>query len=582
MRAPAGRVDIAFLCACSAHRCPAGYCITVRGGTAPPGYENHYRLVGFGDVLSIEFRVRREPTRATSSTEPAPGLQSLPDSTTSSDTRNTATSSGSATNDAGTGGSTRVHSSRQHATGFGMTCPNSAELLCPARSDRHAKTHNPTGITSACPPVLAMRLITGVTQCCSARSGHARCDSWPSMPLPLNDQCASHILLGLLFVLLYCEVLCQSTRTLAPYLLCLVSICSSPMPRRGFWLCIAGLLLLPGVYAGPTSSGDHLAGLRKTWPMHATIRDGGIRPVPTPCRGLQALRHDSSILCGGISGAVDVDLSAPTFALTTTQNQSSNFAWSAAAPTLLEESVARPDSEAYMLAATLLDTLFEHFADKPLSQQQRPVSRKISLQACLSPPTFNLSLDSVSLPHDRGLLGRLFQAWPRNWPLPTDWKDDLMPNSTSTALKPLAPWSELFQPHRHADVSFSLYTDGSANPALGNSGFAVVILAHVAGDSALLGLLGDQILGNDDTPWLPEGPPALHAEHIALAVAILWSLQMRAVMEYVSCSLFFDCTAAGWSAAGTWQTSGPTSEKVHHLCTLAKAMPGIYLAIPPC
>ena len=51
------------------------------------GYENHYRLVGFGDVLSLEFRVRRELPRATSSNEPAPGLQSLPDSTTSSDTR---------------------------------------------------------------------------------------------------------------------------------------------------------------------------------------------------------------------------------------------------------------------------------------------------------------------------------------------------------------------------------------------------------------------------------------------------------------------------------------------------------------
>ena len=577
MRAPAGRVDIAFLCACTAHRCPVGYCITVKGGTATPGHENHYRLVGFGDVLSIEFRARREPTSATGSAEPAHGLHSLPDSTTSSDTRNTATSSGSTTADAGTGGSTRVHANRQHTTDFRMTCPFDVGLPFPARLDQHFGASTPDCMTSVRPSSLALRFTLEVKQRWNAHFDKARCNPWTPTSLPLNDHCATHALLGLLIALLHCAALCHCTRTFALHLFCFLGVCSLPLQRRGLWLLIAGLLLLPGVYAGPASFEKHPAGLSQTWSLQAAIHDAGMRPVATPCRGLHALRHHSLPSRDGIFGIADAPPPTLVSDVTTIQTPSPNLTRFAAFPTLLEESVARPDSEAYMLAATLLETLFEHFADKPPTQAQRHVPCKISLQDCLPPPTFNLSLDSVSLPHDRGLLDKLFRAWPRTWLLPAEWDDVLLPASTSSALKSLTPWSELFQPHRLADLSFSLYTDGSANPALGNSGFAVAILAHVDGDSALLGLLGDQILGNEDTPWLPEGPPALHAEHIALAVAVLWSLQLRTVMQYVSCSLYFDCTAAGWSAAGTWQTSGPTSEKVHHLCTVAKAMPGIHL-----
>ena len=190
------------------------------------------------------------------------------------------------------------------------------------------------------------------------------------------------------FCLLCCTVMRFATAPgpLHHTFFCIFGVCFLPMQRRGLWLFIAGLLLLPGVYAGTTSFEEHPAGLRKTWPLQATVSDGGIRPVATPCRGLQAFRHHSLPSRGDIYGTVNVDPPAPVFDVTTTQLPSPNLARLAAFPTLLEESVARPDSEAYMLAATLLETLFEHFADKLPSQPQRPVPCKISLQAYLPPP----------------------------------------------------------------------------------------------------------------------------------------------------------------------------------------------------
>ncbi|CAE7939330.1 unnamed protein product, partial [Symbiodinium necroappetens] len=244
--------------------------------------------------------------------------------------------------------------------------------------------------------------------------------------------------------------------------------------------------------------------------------------------------------------------------------------------TLLEESVASPVSEAFFLAATLLETLLEHFAVEEVPPAPRELTAsRIDLFPLLPPPAFGLDADSVLLPHSRCILRQLFSAWPPTWLFPDDWSDALLPPSTLQCLGSLLPRAEVFQSKRLANLSFSLYTDGSATPARGTSGYAVVILGHAGSETALLGSLGDQIAGNQASPWVPDGPLALHAEHIAIAVALLWTMQMRGVIEVVQCSLYFDCTAAGWSATGQWQTSGPASEFVHHLYMTAKAMPGI-------
>ena len=243
--------------------------------------------------------------------------------------------------------------------------------------------------------------------------------------------------------------------------------------------------------------------------------------------------------------------------------------------TLLEESVASSASEAFFLAATLLDTLLEHIeATRPSASRESTMSR-IALLPHLPPPAFGLDADSVQLPHSHGILQQLFSAWPPTWLFPDDWSETSLPPSTMQCLGSLLPRVDVFRSQRFANLSFSLYTDGSATPAWGTSGYAVVVLGHAGSETALLGSLGEPIAGNPASPWVPDGPLSLHAEHIAIAVALLWAMQMRGVIDVVQCKVYFDCTAAGWSATGHWQTSSHTSEFVHHLYMTARAMPGV-------
>ena len=295
------------------------------------------------------------------------------------------------------------------------------------------------------------------------------------------------------------------------------------------------------------------------------------RPLPTPARAgmLTAQYHDNAKVlnpsipavnatwgaCSDVSG---VDLTHLT--------------------TLLEDSLGSPGSQAYFLAATLLETIFEHEVEQPArftAVPQQPCC--ISLSDCVPPPAFCLDADSVRLPHSQNLLRLLYQPWSADWLLPQRLTGPSIPETTKTELQNLAAPPEIFNAKRTAQLSFSIYTDGSANQAKGQSGYAVVVLSHADSDTALLGALGDELTGCQEPPWRPEGPLALHAEHIAIAVAVLWTMQMRGVLSVVKCTLLFDCTAAGWSAEGKWQTSGPTSEFVHNLYMAARATPGIHI-----
>ena len=105
MRAPEGRVDIAFLYAILSTHCPTGFCMTIEGGTSSPGAANHYRTVEFGDVIRVEYRLRRVSEVARGSQELLPAAQEAPNLYPGGDTQATTESSSSASRDAGTGGS---------------------------------------------------------------------------------------------------------------------------------------------------------------------------------------------------------------------------------------------------------------------------------------------------------------------------------------------------------------------------------------------------------------------------------------------------------------------------------------------
>ena len=59
MVAREGRVDVATVCSIHAARCPPTHFVRLLGGFAPPGTANHQRYVYPGQVLTIEFQLRR-------------------------------------------------------------------------------------------------------------------------------------------------------------------------------------------------------------------------------------------------------------------------------------------------------------------------------------------------------------------------------------------------------------------------------------------------------------------------------------------------------------------------------------------
>ncbi|OLQ14020.1 hypothetical protein AK812_SmicGene1973 [Symbiodinium microadriaticum] len=242
--------------------------------------------------------------------------------------------------------------------------------------------------------------------------------------------------------------------------------------------------------------------------------------------------------------------------------------------TLLEESIASPTSNAYFLAATLLDTLEEHFQDG-CSLTASGSHRALRLQEHLPPPMFAIDADTVQLPHDSGLLDRLFCPWPPTWILSPHWECAELPDSTRLSLQHMVPWNELFHPHCLDTVSFSVYTDGSADSKKNCSGYAAAVLAHTSTAASLVGVLAGQIDHNPCFPWPTEGAPALHAEHVAIAVALLWCLQMKGSLTVIQCTILFDCTAAGWSAEGSWPSTGHVGAIAHHLAMIAKATKGL-------
>ena len=246
--------------------------------------------------------------------------------------------------------------------------------------------------------------------------------------------------------------------------------------------------------------------------------------------------------------------------------------------TLLEESVARPDNQAFFLAATLLEAVFEHLEELTSQRALSASSQTLRLQDHVRPPSFSLDVEHVPLPHDRRLLQELFQPWPTRWLLPPEWTCADLPATTATMLRQLPTWEHYLSLGPGPGVSFSVYTDGSATSDTPVSGYAAVILMHTAETSSLLGLLGGPLIGNPDSPWTVDCPPALHAEHVAIAVALLWCLQMKGVLSTVTCQICFDCYAAGWSAEGSWRTLSHTGALVHHLDMIARATPGVHLS----
>ncbi|CAE7857683.1 unnamed protein product, partial [Symbiodinium necroappetens] len=119
------------------------------------------------------------------------------------------------------------------------------------------------------------------------------------------------------------------------------------------------------------------------------------------------------------------------------------------------------------------------------------------------------------------------------------------------------------------DVSFQLFTDGSASKDGHRSGYSVIALLKVGAVCTMVGIIGEQLVGNADTQWPSTGALALDAEQIAIATAILWTLQMRALIPKVRCQIWFDCQAAGYAASGQWTVINDMGSRLRNLALMA-------------
>ena len=309
---------------------------------------------------------------------------------------------------------------------------------------------------------------------------------------------------------------------------------------------------------------------------HGVAGQPAIRQIPTPCRNDAAMNriygHQGETACVPPPRTLS---SMPLGAVEEGQNSPCH---ANSLMTLLEESITYEHNQAFFLAATLLETLTEFFAEQHSQDVGSNVPQPLYLHQYVRPPVFSLDAESVPLPHKGTLLNALFQPWPMTWLLPTNWTCADLPATTAAALSQINTWKHFHTWGPNQEVSFTIYTDGSASLAQPASGYATVIFAHTKDATFLLGVLGGRLLSNNDSPWVVDCPPALHAEHVAIAVALLWCLQMKGVLQALQCQIRFDCYAAGWSAEGTWRTLSHTGALVHHLDMIARATPGLFLS----
>eukprot|EP00439_Symbiodinium_sp_Y106_P083133 s1736_g22.t4 len=243
--------------------------------------------------------------------------------------------------------------------------------------------------------------------------------------------------------------------------------------------------------------------------------------------------------------------------------------------TLLEQSAYQPDSEAFFLAATPPETLSEVWAEG--CRQAADDRRKLRLAEHLPAPSFDIAQDSVPLPHSTDVMRQVLSSWPVTWVFQHFCPALRLPASTQASLSNMQRWQDLLPLIATTKPVFRLFTDGSADTRRGISGFGVVILLQLGEAIALFGLLGAPLVGSPDTPWQHGTHLALHAEQIAIACAILWTLQIHVLLPAFDCEILFDCTAAGWAAEGSWEATDDTGRLTSRLEMIVRAVPGISL-----
>ena len=481
MRAPDGRIEISFLHGILSTHCPPGYCMTIEGGTCSPGAANHYRNVEFGDVIRVEFRARRIPEAARGSQEPASIVQETPDIYPGGDVQATTESSSSASRDAGTGGSHRT------------------------RLDEQLSTHT----------LLArfVQLSRAWTQTLP-KDGVLRLLYWRHLTIARAAFMWVCHLHGLAYTISQLGV------GLAFLLACSfhvgLNIATSLSPRHPAWVLFltytmqhaaTGMQLPPGL-------GTDACALPAGCEVSIAAR---IRATPRP---LYPTSRDS------------VALATTAHSVTWTGSANQRQQPGANPPpagdefvTLLEQSVRDPSSRAMFLAATLVETLCEHFAvngepePAAVDLEGNPCKLQLSLAAHLpTARTFDLTSVQVHVGCTADHIATLLRDGVRRLaPFP-----DFPVGYARTWASERPPACSDRSPH--AAQTIEIYTDGSFDGTCSSWAF------HASGDWGegfrTLGWIGDQVELDAESPLYlgAQLHGALQGELSALFWRLVWAL----------------------------------------------------------
>ncbi|CAE7878516.1 PETs, partial [Symbiodinium microadriaticum] len=311
-------------------------------------------------------------------------------------------------------------------------------------------------------------------------------------------------------------------------------------PQRRFAVCI---LLC---YAWQRGTANAM-----TVPLHKLDADGPTCPsgqrlhdavlaVPRP------LRANCVLPRGPWPGTADIGATAPFLCHETPPV--SLFEELGPMQTLLEESILQPSSQAYLLAATLLDTLVEYFHD--CQATSRPHLERISLDTAI-PLT----------PHQQQCI-EILDLLPRPAPVldPTDWLDlDLQRVLADAALKPdirtllsgIRTWNH--QICQDTPEAIAIYTDGSADPGAAASPCSWAFTVWFQQQGKL------EYYGSSSSTAVPPFTPyhagerddtAVTAELLALFWSIAWTLQYAPAYG-VPVSFHYDAISVGQGVFGS-------------------------------
>ncbi|CAE7677247.1 unnamed protein product [Symbiodinium sp. CCMP2456] len=190
-------------------------------------------------------------------------------------------------------------------------------------------------------------------------------------------------------------------------------------------------------------------------------------------------------------------------------------------------------------------------------------------------PVYDMDKESLRLQPEPTALAEMLRPWPPSW-MQFDVGKFLWKPATMMALASVVPWTALITSAGEGDLGpeVHVYTDGSFSETAGASGAAALVLLQRGNLTAVLGGFGTRILGDPDTLWKADLPPALMAEEVAIILALLWIGQATWFLRFAAATIHFDCQAAGRGADGTWAPCDGVIAKAHELEMFVKGLLG--------